>query len=690
MSTPKKMRSYQQPEIVQASFIISADRQYTFDVNEDITFNRLKKMLSAAAAYDRVKLKIFHEGKEYTQKEAETLCDEFPNQKRVVFDVRYFSDNVDDYDHLLQIGLNQQFCPKPGHTGKYTYFYCFPCKSSICSQCLLNENHDHFVNGEIVRPVEKYDYLQNSKFLTDKLFKDVSQHLDNLGKDDVENLRHEIEIKFAELIGILQQIQKMLCDQVGRFYEVNNDNIEQLRANYLKLKKYCTEGLDRLKNNLDIEDLMLDEQIFLTFHAKYKEIEKEKEKFLDDISKQKNITSQLDKLREIIQNTYQEIFDFLMGYLKDRNISGKIEAIEVEPVEPVDRQKIISGILKGVQTKDKEDLRNRSYRKQPKEKDEEIEEEYMLNLRARRQKEIEDHIKNCEHCSSLKKNAYEKDEDLISITSDTEMELRKGRNIFICQPILGTSEVLAYCSKDRNISHNTLNTVFFQDGFLDGCAWVNYKNNLYITGGLKGKCVSQDFFKYNPVKNEIQRLSPMPEGRYGHSMVQHGNSIYLVGGNDKHILRFDFRTNKWSKEKLQLTEKRYHPVTFVKDGILYAIFGQDEKRILPTGEKGRIGSSGKMGIFLNDEKRKRIFPGVLFSSNDEILMVGGENDNKKILDSTIRINLSSGNVANSAKQLTQAAYFAQPILPICALGSYGYFSKDDSHPFVCITLNSFN
>ena len=38
----------------------------------------------------------------------------------------------------------------------------------------------------------------------------------------------------------------------------------------ISLKKNCGEGLDELKEKICIEDMMLDEEIFLTFDKKFK------------------------------------------------------------------------------------------------------------------------------------------------------------------------------------------------------------------------------------------------------------------------------------------------------------------------------------------------------------------------------------------------------------------------------------
>ncbi len=169
-------------------------------------------------------------------------------------------------------------------------------------------------------------------------------------------------------------------------------------------------------------------------------------------------------------------------------------------------------------------------------------------------------------------------------------------------------------------------------------------------------------------------------------MCQFGGCLYLVGGSEKDILKYDLKTSKWSKEKMFLTGKRYHPTTFVKDGFLYAISGEDESKIIPTGERIKLGTTGKMTVFTNDEKLRRVFSGVIFG-NSEIFMIGGRTDNKEMLKSAIKVDLNNGLVMDSTKELTDPAFFAQSVLPVCGIGAIGYFSKVDTHPFIYIKFN---
>ena len=63
----------EQPNIIQTLFIVDQNRKYLFDVNQNITIKKLKMILVAAAGLNKVGLRIFHNGKEYTDYDESTL-----------------------------------------------------------------------------------------------------------------------------------------------------------------------------------------------------------------------------------------------------------------------------------------------------------------------------------------------------------------------------------------------------------------------------------------------------------------------------------------------------------------------------------------------------------------------------------------------------------------------------------------
>ena len=264
------MSSKPLPKIVKAVFIIDKDRRYSFDVNQTINIYNLKKMIIAAAFLGK-NLRIFHEGQEYTNNDFDTLINLFPELNTIIFDVELSYENIEEYDDIIKLKLSDKYCPS--HFGKYPYFYCHTCKKSICSECAKSGLH----NGHDVK--EKYDYLQSSQNLVKNIFGNIGDM--GVGQEDKYYLELKDKIKFKyfdSLVKMLKDIEARLALLVDDFVQKNKKNIDRIRKNMVQVRNNVAEGFDDLKDKILIEDMMLDEQIYLTFDSKYKDIMKNKNK----------------------------------------------------------------------------------------------------------------------------------------------------------------------------------------------------------------------------------------------------------------------------------------------------------------------------------------------------------------------------------------------------------------------------
>ena len=191
------------PKIRKTIFHMDKNRIYSFDVNEEITIHTLKKMLSSAANLGKVSLRIFHNGKEYTNSNNETIQNLFPNLQEVEFTLQIQYNQIDDLDSLIKLKLNTHYCPL--HNFKYPYFYCFTCKKSVCSNCILSNEH----NGHDYK--EKYDYLQNSKILVEQIFNDLKFEFPEIDSDLMKSLVNKISYKlFPNLVQLVKNIEKKI------------------------------------------------------------------------------------------------------------------------------------------------------------------------------------------------------------------------------------------------------------------------------------------------------------------------------------------------------------------------------------------------------------------------------------------------------------------------------------------------
>ena len=129
-------------------------------------------------------------------------------------------------------------------------------------------------------------------------------------------LKDKITFKyFDSLVKMVKEIESKLIQLIDEFVRRNQSNISVVRKNMTELKNNIEEGLDELKDKISIEDMMLDEEIFLTFDRKYRNISSEKNKILGDIEAYNQFKQQLKFLGDKIEDIYNEIYVFLDKYL---------------------------------------------------------------------------------------------------------------------------------------------------------------------------------------------------------------------------------------------------------------------------------------------------------------------------------------------------------------------------------------
>ena len=221
------MSSKDLPQIRKAIFIVDKNRRYAFDVNQNINIYKLKKMLIAASNLGKIGLRIFHEGVEYTGRDPDSLDQLFPDLQVVEFTLKISYENKKDYDNLFEIQLNKNYCPL--HEAKYPYFYCYDCKKSICSKCMTSGEHDGH------NTIEKYDYLQSSSILIEKMFGGLKLNLEKVGDERINGLKKKISIEFfPKLVEMVKQIEGKLIGLVDMFVEKQKGNVDLIKTNLTK------------------------------------------------------------------------------------------------------------------------------------------------------------------------------------------------------------------------------------------------------------------------------------------------------------------------------------------------------------------------------------------------------------------------------------------------------------------------
>ena len=664
------MSSKDLPQIRKAIFIVDKNRRYAFDVNQNINIYKLKKMLIAASNLGKIGLRIFHEGVEYTDRDPDCLDQLFPDLQVVEFTLKISYENKKDYDNLFEIQLNKNYCPL--HEAKYPYFYCYDCKKSICSKCMTSGEHDGH------NTIEKYDYLQSSSILIEKMFGGLKLNLEKVGDERINGLKKKISIEFfPKLVEMVKQIEGKLIGLVDMFVEKQKGNVDLIKTNLTKLKEDCREGLDELKNKIVIEDLMIDEEVFLTFDKKFKDLEKEKEKFKNELEKSNEYSKKLTQITDSVNKIYGDIYAFLLKYLNDKIYDDIKKIIDENVINPIDKQNILYVLLSDIKKKDP--FRAYSQKKVSK-----------FNINSPKMDEIEE-----EHFSDAQEmeapmGMDQDDDDVYRVTKKTTITSTTFRdNVFICQPIPNTLEVLVYSMDKESITRKKVKgSSLTLSAFPSKAAWYNHNNILYISGGYIDNRPSSGFFAYDPSKNTLTRLQDMPQERYSHSIcADDSNNLYIIGGNSKIIYKYSIDNLYWSKTQYSLSMIRYQPILFMKDSTIYVFFGTDsEGTIISSVEKGKTLSKGEFHI-VNDEKVKLVNAGLVDADKQFLLFFGGKNESGTALSSAKKYDLVKNKFEDSQFSLNDGASFQQGLMPKIKDDTYGNFCLEPGMPFIKINFN---
>ena len=639
-----------QPKIVKTLFILDKNRRYSFDVNQNITIRLLKNMIDAAANLNRAHLRIFHEGKEYTSYDDSTLEILFPDLNLVIFSLTVSFDSFEVYDNLISLKLNKEYCPL--HFSKYPYFYCFTCGKSICFECVKSnehKNHDY---------KEKYDYLQSGEKLVNEIFKNINENFSEKGDMGLyTELQEKIKIKFfSKLKKMVEEIEKRLVEVLEEFIKRNKKNIEVVKNNMISLKKNCGEGLDELKEKICIEDMMLDEEIFLTFDKKFKDIKNEKDKIIKDMEEYKQFKQQLKIISDAVEKIYNEIYAFLDKYLTSDIYMKIVKEIEKIDILPINKKDIFYRILSDV-------------KKKP-------------NLRSTRKKvlnEIKPIVEENEESNNMQ---VEHD-----IKTNLEEKFIPIDSKYVCQPLEKTNKILVYDVKNAKVLTQTFENNLFISEIPENCAWINYKNKLFISGGENQGRISKNLLRYDPDKNKIEIISQIPDSKEYHSMCcDENDNLYLIGGLNNTILKYNIEKQKWTTFKNKLNAQRNHPICVIKDNELFIFFGSDlYGGYVNSYEKTNLNAKGKFILYNPEETISLEYATTFETVGNCILFFGGKND-KGLVRGCLKFDIKNQKFEECPYKLNEPSSFHQNFLNPIGENCFGYFSLENNN-FVKINFN---
>ena len=298
-------------------------KEYSFDIDSNITFHTLKKIISASAHLLKNSFTVCYGQVEYTKESDDfTIKHLFgeinPIPLKII--INKGKPNINEIDKkLTKISLNSNaLCTL--HIGKYELYYCYTCKKSICFECFGQFHGKHTVE-------EKANYLAPTKIIIDKMFnnsqikkQDISISEYNNCHKFLSNIKYNI---FSDLRQLLDNLEKKIEDSLLFFASRIKETQSNINKNIDLLKEYSTDNFIEFKQKINSNDIMVKDEIFLSISNKVKELDKLQSNYSD------NILSKYDKLNKllfpfvisiqsVLQKAHMLIAKFLDGDLYDK------------------------------------------------------------------------------------------------------------------------------------------------------------------------------------------------------------------------------------------------------------------------------------------------------------------------------------------------------------------------------------
>ena len=335
--------------IIQVIFKLEDSRMYNFDVDRTTTLYEAKKILTNAAHILKNSFSVYHEGQEITKDhDALPLYKIFPSLKKIEFylKLKKTEEEVDENEHeKISVKYNiRQPCKE--HIGKFLVLYCLTCKKSICNECFSEAHNNHEVE-------EKADYLMPAKILMERIFANSFMF-----KSDPKISNYMSCVSFRSIIktDIFDRMRHLINELENKtincleFFSFNEDSTEKNNdLNLELLKKYCTASFIKLKNNIDIKDILINDEVFLSLYNKLKAIKDyEISFFTENSNKYKALNTFFLPFTQEIKNMSNDLNNILSRYI-NKDIYAKFkEDIARNVVDVVQKEDVVRFMFENV------------------------------------------------------------------------------------------------------------------------------------------------------------------------------------------------------------------------------------------------------------------------------------------------------------------------------------------------------
>lgn len=282
---------------------------FRYDVNQNIKVIDLKRMIETALQIPRYKVKLYHNEIDYTEHDDSRLENLFPDLQIIEFYVALgpaSSDEMGEKEIALKLRLGE-YCDS--HTFKYPCHFCFDCNKSFCSICNVENVHgDH-------ETIEKYDYLQDTHSIVNRIFRRVSEDIKNLRFENEEKV-HQFEAYlrdelFDKLRLLITSIEVRIKDILKVYLESSKLSLRQIESNLNIIKENCAEVLNSRKAELEMQNMLIDESVIINYYNTIMQIHNQKYPIENDKKKFSDLVESLSVVKPVADTIYNDIKAYL-------------------------------------------------------------------------------------------------------------------------------------------------------------------------------------------------------------------------------------------------------------------------------------------------------------------------------------------------------------------------------------------
>jgi hypothetical protein len=310
-------------------------------------------MIETALQIPRYKIRLFNNNIEYTKLDESRLDSLFPDLQVIEFNVALESNmsSNESSENEIALKLNlENFCNK--HVYKYPCHFCFGCNKSFCSVCNLENSHAEH------ETIEKYDYLQDTHVIVSRIFRNITEDIKNMKFENEDNvMKFESYLKdefFDKLRDLITEIETRIKGILHVYLNSSKDSLKQIENNLNTIKKSCSDALNIRKEELHMQNMLIDESVIKNYYYTIMQIYKQRLPIEYDKNKFNELVGSFSVVKPVAENLFYEIKSYLVEKLsldsyakcEQEILKNKIEPVNVEKVKGVLHQDILNSTNK--------------------------------------------------------------------------------------------------------------------------------------------------------------------------------------------------------------------------------------------------------------------------------------------------------------------------------------------------------